>query len=265
MKLFTAFQRQSGIVKVLLSTLLIVIFILVYAVFYYGRINSAADPRVREANELLLQYEKGIESDQYGMALSILKAMDLIYRNTEGYEHSFERGVVLNNKASVHLVKLETDLLNEVKVNRITMLETLDIAETYTRQAIGLYEQWLSDMGKLTRDEVEQRVRPTFTLGDPALEDVNVENVIQKRVDDIMLAQLETKRRLSVTYTNLGVIERYKGNLEISKKCYEKAIELWDRNYTAKDNLNVLLNQPVNKRSMIDRMFPPERAAELNQ
>ena len=265
MKILTAFHRQPGIVKVLLGTLLAVVLICIYATFHYGRINSADDPRVVEARELLLMYEKGIASDQYGTALSILKAMDLIYRNTEGYEQSFERGVILNNKASVHLVKLETELLEDVDIDRNTMLETLGIAEGYTRQAIGLYEQWLSDMGKLTRDEIEQRVRPTFAPGDPALKDSNVEDVIQKRVDDIMLAQLETKRRLSVTYTNLGVIERYKGNLETAKKCYETAIELWDRNYTAKDNLNVLLNQPVNKRSMIDRMFPPERAAELKQ
>ena len=251
--------------KVLLSTLLVVLFICVYAVFHYGRINSAEDPRVREARELLLQYEKGLESDQYGTALSILKAMDRIYRNTEGYEQSFERGVVINNMASVHLVKLETDLLTEVEIDRDSMLETLSTAEIYTRQAIALYDQWLADMGTLTRDTVEQRVRPTFDNGHPALKDTDVENVIQKRVDDIMLAQLETKRRLSVTYTNLGMIERYKGNLEISKECYEKAINLWDRNYTAKDNLDVLLNQPVNKRSMIDRMFPPERAAELKQ
>lgn len=265
MKIISAFQRQSGIVKVLLSTLLVVFFICIYAVFHYGRINSAEDPRVREARELLLKYEKGIASDQYGTALSILMATDLIYRNTDGYEQSFERGVILNNMASVHLVKLETSLLSDVEIDRDAMLESLDTAEKYTLQAIRLYEQWLADMGELTRDKVEQRVRPTFVLGDPALVDVDVENVIQKRVDDIMLAQLETTRRLSVTYTNLGVIERYKGNLERAKICYEKAIGLWDRNYTAKDNLNVLLNQPVNKRSIIDRLFPPERAAELKQ
>ena len=35
--------------------------------------------------------------------------------------------------------------------------------------------------------------------------------------------------------------------------------ELWDRNLTAKNNLNVLLGQPMEKRNVIQRMFPPDR------
>lgn len=262
---YTRFQQQSGLVKVLLGTLLVVALICLSAAFYYGRVNRAEDPRVLEARELLRLYEKGLESDQYGSALSILRAMERIYANTAGYERSFELGVILNNKASVYLVKLETELLGGGEVDRQEMLQTLETAEEYTREAIAIYEQWIAERGQLSRQEIEQQVVPTFAPNDPLLQDVNLERVIQKRVDDLVLAQVETPRRLSVSYANLGVIERYKGNPETAKICYERAIALWERNYTARDNLNVLMNRPMEKRSIIDRLFPPERAAELHQ
>ncbi len=52
------------------------------------------------------------------------------------------------------------------------------------------------------------------------------------------------------------------GSAEGARRLYEKAIELWDRNYTAQDNLAILHNQPVKKRSMLSRLFPPEKDAE---
>ena len=259
------FRKQTGTVKVLIGTLIVTLAILLAAIIYYGRINRSEDPRVLEARELLLQYEKLLESDDYGTALSILNGMDTIYAATPGYERSFERGVILNNRASVHLVKLETELLTNEEIDRDYMAEALELSEKNTRAAIQLYQDWLAAYGKLQSAQIEHLIRPTFPPDDPALKKVNLDNVIQKRVEDIILAQMETRRRLSVSYANLGVIERYKGNLEEAKRSYEKAIELWDRNYTAKNNLNVLMNQPVEKRSIIDRMFPPEKAAELNQ
>ncbi|PID72316.1 MAG: hypothetical protein CSB34_02895 [Desulfobulbus propionicus] len=228
-------------------------------------INSAEDPRVLEARALQREYEKGLESDQYGTALSLLRAMDGIYQNTAGYEHSFERGVVWNNMASVYLVQLETAILGEGDIDRTWMVATLDTAELYLRKAITVYNDWVATMGTLSKAELERIIRPTFDLDDPKLTGKNVETLIKKRVDDLLLAQIENKRRLSVTYANLGMVERYQGNLEEAKGSYEKAIALWDRNYTAKNNLNILLNRPVEKRSMVDRLFPPERAAELKK
>jgi len=263
MGLLTYFQKQSGLVKVLLGTLCIVVLIIVYATVYYGQINSAADPRVLEARELLRKYEKGLESDQYGLALSLLRAIDLIYASTPGYEYSYERGVIYNNMASVYLVQLETAILNKEDIDRTWMVENLDTAESYIRKAIAVYDNWLVTMGELSAEEIDSRIRPTFNQQDPLLNDKNIEMIIRKRVDDLLLAQTENKRRLSVTYANLGVVERYQGKLELAKRSYEKALALWDRNYTARNNLNVLMNQPVEKRSMIDRLFPPERSEEL--
>jgi hypothetical protein len=40
---------------------------------------------------------------------------------------------------------------------------------------------------------------------------------------------------------------------------YNNAIELWDRNLTAENNLNILLNRPQKKRNLIQTLFPPEK------
>ena len=255
-------KNQTGIVKVLFGTLAVVLIMLCYAVWHYSKINNSEDPRVTQARQLLRKYEKGLESDQYGEAMSILNAMETIYLKTPGYENSYEIGVILNNKASVHLVKLETRLLAGEKIDKNEIIETLSPALEYTKGAIQIYENWLSVMGTLSPEEIDEKIRPTFYSDDPALKEVNLNDVIEKRVNDLILAQVETKRRLSVTYANLGVINRYRGELQEAKKNYEKAIALWDRNHTAKNNLNVLMNKPVEKRSIVDRLFPPKRTKE---
>ncbi|WP_028584316.1 tetratricopeptide repeat protein [Desulfogranum mediterraneum] len=265
MNLVHKFRQQSGLVKVLFATLSVVVLILISAVIYYDRINSAEDPRVLEARTMLRQYEKGLESDDYGTAISLLRGMELIYAQIPGYADSFELGVIFNNMASVYLVKLETELLSGHEVERSQMLATLATAEGYSRQAIALYEGWLARMGSLSRPEVEALVRPDFPGDDPQLIEVDLERVIAKRVDDILMAQLETRRRLSVSYANLGVVLRYKGELEAAKKAYQTALQLWDRNYTAEDNLKILQGLPPGKRSMLSRLFPPERSEDQKQ
>ncbi len=114
-------------------------------------------------------------------------------------------------------------------------------------------------MGPLSKEQIKKRISPFFNPSDPSLAGMNRQKVLEKRVKSIQDAQIETSRRISVSLTNLGMINRYRGELEEARKNYEKAISLWERNYTAHDNLNILLNQPVKKRSMISKLFPPER------
>jgi len=251
---------QTGTKKVLSLVLTITATIFIGSYFYYGDINKSEDPRILPAKQLFQQYDKQLESDDYVQALSLLDQMLAIYRNTPGYENSYEIGVLLNDKATVYLVELETDLLTENnEVDKSAMNEMLSSAADYTNQAIIIYEKWLEDMGNLSKEQIEQRIRPFFKADDPALSHMNIEKVIKKRVNSLLDAQIETPRRISVSLTNLGMINRYRGDLEEAKANYEKAIALWDRNYTAQDNLAVLHNQPVPKRSMLTRLFPPER------
>lgn len=253
---------QSGTKKVLAITLTITATILVGSYLYYGAINKAEDPRILPAKELFQKYDKELESDEYVQALAILDQVLAIYRSTPGYEHSYEIGVLLNNIATVYLVELETKILkkeNGAAVDKASMEKSLVTAADYTKQAINVYEKWLAEMGSLSEKEIEDHLKPFFREDDPAFSKNDPDRFLKKRVSQIIDAQLETPRRISVSLTNLGMINRYLGNLEEARNNYETAIKLWDRNYTAQDNLAILLNQPVKKRSMISRLFPPEK------
>ncbi len=253
---------QSGTKKVLAVTLTITATIFIGSYLYYEEINSAEDPRIMPAKTLFLEYDKELESDEYIQALSMLDSILDIYRNTPGYESSYEIGVLLNNKATVYLVELETALLTEKDIDKAAMNKYLQSAADYTGQSIDIYEKWLTDMGNLSEEQIRRRISPFFSPDDPAFAGMNMHKVVKKRVNSILDAQVETPRRISVSLTNLGMINRYRGELEEARHNYEKAITLWDRNYTAQDNLNILLNQPVQKRSFLTRLFPPERVDE---
>ncbi|THB71852.1 MAG: hypothetical protein D6B25_17780 [Desulfobulbaceae bacterium] len=251
---------QPGTKKVLSIVIVITATIFIGSYFYYDSVNKAEDPRILPAKELFLTYDKELESDEYVKALTILDQVLAIYQKTPGYENSYEIGVLLNNKATVYLVELETEILTDQdNVDHESMRDSLLTAANYTTQAIGIYEAWLKEMGTLSEQQIRQKIAPHFKQDDPAFGTSNPKRFLEKRVEAIIDAQLETSRRISVSLTNLGMINRYLGNLDEAKLNYEKAIELWDRNYTAQDNLAVLLNQPVKKRSMISRLFPPER------
>ncbi len=255
-------SKTSGIVKVLIVCLCITIAIFIGSFFYYSNVNSAEDPRTLPAKTLLLQYEKQLNEDQIEEALEILNRILRMYKEVPGYGDSYEVGVIYNNIASVYLIQLETELLTKENLTKEDLVMNLDLATQYCNKSIENYQLWLKEMMELSESQIKEKIAPFFDPKDPAFKKVDFDAVFEKRVADIQLAQIETTRRLSVALTNLGVINRYKGNFEQAKANYEKAIELWDRNYTAQDNLNTLLNQPIKKRSMIDKLFPPEKDKE---
>lgn len=250
---------QSGTKKVLAIVLTITASIFIGSYFYYGSINKAEDPRILPAKELFQKYDKELESDDYVQSLAILDKVLAIYRSTPGYENSFETGVLLNDKASIYLVEVETRILTEEEIGKPVMQQSLAVAADYIEEAIVLYRSWMAEMGSLSEEQIREKISPYFSNDDPAFAEIEAERVREKRVDLILDAQIETPRRISVSLTNLGMINRYLGDLEEARKNYEEAIEIWDRNYTAQDNLAVLMNQPVQKRSIISRLFPPEK------
>ena len=70
---------------------------------------------------------------------------------------------------------------------------------------------------------------------------------------------METDRRVSVCYTNLGIILRSRDDNEGAAEMYIKALELWEMNLEAENNLNRLLGRPLKKRNIIQKLFPPEK------
>ncbi len=249
------FQITTG-TKKLLSAMLIVSSIgITIAYYYYDSINKAEDPRVTEARYLLKRFDKLMDENDYLAVFSLLDQIENIYKNAKGYENSYEMGVVYNNRTATYLI-LGLYESSDKKDKKKYLRLALDA----TRKSIDIYEKWLSAYGTLTEEELYNKIKPYFTPED--LKGCEVEKIIKKRVDDIKLAQIETKRRLSVSYTNLGIIQRHQYKQQDALKSYAEALKLWPDNHTAKNNLNVLLGKPIEKISVIDKIFTKDRRKE---
>jgi len=254
---FTITRGTQRLLTVMVS-ISIVVFMAMF--FYYRDINRSEDPRVIEAKTGFEKYNQLMQENQYGLALGILDNLEKIYNNVPGYKDSYEKGLVYNNRASVYLIKVETDHLTAGDNRDVKKIKRyLKLAREYTEKSIDIYQNWLKRMDNLGKEEIYARIYPYFDKEDPAFNGLNLEKIVNKRVEDIISAQVETKRRLSVSYTNLGVVDRYEGRPEDAKKSYEKAIALWKDNYIARDNLNVLLGKPIKKRRLVDKLFPKDR------
>ena len=153
---------QPGTKKVLSIVITITATIFIGSYFYYDSINKAEDPRILPAKKLFLTYDKELESDEYVQALSLLDQMLAIYRSTPGYENSYEIGVLLNNKATVYLVELETEILTTENFDKDALAKPLAVAADYTNQAIAIYENWMKEMGSLSEEQIRERISPLF-------------------------------------------------------------------------------------------------------
>lgn len=222
---------------------------------YYNNVNKSTDPRIVQARTLYEKYNLYAQKGAYESIFSLMDSIEKIYTNIDHYTNSYEIGVLYNNRAATFLTQaLHSDTL---ETNDLDSLITL--AENSARKSIGIYSQWLEVFEYKDLIEIEKSISEEFLTG---LENYNTEqknNYLKNRIKEIIDAQTETKRRLSVSYTNLGIIHRHKLQYEDAANCYKKAIDLWDRNLTAENNLNVLLGRPIKKRSFIQKMFPPER------
>jgi tetratricopeptide (TPR) repeat protein len=108
-------------------------------------------------------------------------------------------------------------------------------------------------------DAIIQEIESDFLDGLEQIPVKEQQSYLEKRVEEIIVAQHETKRRLSVSYTNLGIIHRHRGEFEEASEYYQKAFTLWEDNLTARNNLNILLGRPVEKRNFLEKLFPPDK------
>jgi hypothetical protein len=245
--------RQTRILLIFLVCVSVTGFIFAY--LYYNSKNKSEDPRVIEARMKLAGFDRLMNGHNYPGALSILDTVQDIYQNTPGYRGSFELGVIFNNRCSVYLTMALYDSL----VPDDEKETLLRLAEENVLKSIAIYQAWIDSAGNLTKDQIKQQITPWFSENDPGLKGRNIGQIIEKRVEDIVFAQTETPRRLSVSYTNLGIIQRHQYLQEDAAQSYIKAISLWKDNFTARNNFNVLMGKPPEDRSIIDKLFPPER------
>lgn len=221
---------------------------------YYGNINRAVDPRVRQAQVMYGRYNVYASENNAEMVLALLDSIEDIYLSVPHYKGSFEIGVVHNNRASVFL----TMALSDSVVEEIRQFY-FSLSEKHLNESLSFYTRWIDLFGDKSEEEITGFVHEEFSADGSLSKNKNLDAIIRRRVNEIITAQLEMPRRMSVSYTNLGIIRRHENKPEEALDYYIKALELWDQNHVAKNNINVLFGDPIEKQSFIRKLFPPER------
>lgn len=231
---------------------------------YYKNYNAQNDPRVVEARKLYENYNALAQSNNFTALFALLDTIEDIYAQYPHYENSYEVGVLYNNRAAAYLLMgLYKDSIGLFTID--SSLQTLpkdsllSLSEKAVNKSKSIYENWLQTYHSSDRKELKQLIKKDFKAGLEDYQKQELNKFMNRRVEEIESAQLENKRRLSVSYTNLGIIHRHRNEYKAAIACYKKAIDLWDRNLTAENNLNILLGRPTKKRNFIQKMFPPDK------
>ncbi len=248
--IFTITKGTKTVIMVM--TVLVLIGILI-ARFYYDGINKSEDPRVLNAKHLYKDYSKFVNENNYDSVFSVLDKIEQIYLAHKDYKKSYEVGVVYNNRAAVWLTLAISEKNDSLKKSY------LQKAKKVTDKAIRLFNGWLDMFGKESEDKIYKMVYGYYEQGNSIYKDLDINKIINKRAESMLLAQLETPRRLSVAYTNLGTIYRHSEDYKNAMLNNKKALELWPENLTAKNNINILLGRPLEERSTLDKLFPESK------
>jgi len=249
------FKIGRGTKTILLITLSVSLSALIFAFFYYRSINRSEDPRILKAREYLISYDKVSGNSDISETFPLLDSAYRIFKSLPDYGSSFEPGVIYNNKCSSLLLKSIYD--TTVKAAEKEML--LNLSLKYCDSSISVYNKWIDDWIKLTPEEIRERLKSLMNSDDPAFYGFDFEKIFERRLKNIIQAQTETPRRLSVSLTNKGTVYRHMMMPDSSLVLFKKALSLWEENRTAKSNLSVLYGGDPVKPSIIESLFPPDK------
>lgn len=221
---------------------------------YYRQQNAAEDPRVSKAREFLLQFDRLMREGKYTAGFPLLDSAESIYGAIPCYSESYEMGVIENNRASAWL-----GMALYTATDSVQKTEWLFQAGLSVRKAIHRYQQWYDRFNLRSKEEINKELSPCFTAREVTFTGLNHQKILSKRIEDIELAKVENPRRLSVAWSNLGIIQRHQLLQDSAIDSYMTALKLWKRNPVAKNNLNTLLGRPQEDESIINQLFPPDR------
>jgi tetratricopeptide (TPR) repeat protein len=235
------------------------------ASLYYGLENKKVDPRVVEARKIYDRFDQYASASDFEGVFAMLDSVEDIYRAIPHYRDSYELAVLDNNRGAAYLTMAIQDSIQSFSfdgVNVFSKDSLLQLSEVHLHKAINVYQNWLEIYKEKDLSAIEAKVKTDFFEGLHENDATKRNDYFQNRVEEIEMAQMENKRRLSVTLTNLGIVQRHKEQYKKAILLYEQALELWDQNLAAKNNLNILLGKPIEKRNFIQKMFPPEKDEE---
>jgi hypothetical protein len=258
-------SKQSRILILVMGILALTAFFILRS--YYSNLNKNIDPRIVEARTLYEKYNSYAQNNQLDSVLLLMDLIEDSYSQTEHYQNSYEIGVLYNNRAAAWLtLGFYSDLRDSTEKDSLVQLSKIAI-----EKSLDIYNNWEAKFKGLDESQIKTKIASSFLKnpqgGHPndsgnSLDSFSPEEqeaFLNNRVSEIINSQQEILRRQSVAYTNLGMTYRYHVHYDSAVYCYEKALELWERNLTAKNNMNVLLGRPMEKQNIIQKLFPPER------
>jgi len=250
-------QMKDSKTRVLIIVMTVLVFAgIVTAWIYYRGINRSVDPRIRGSRELYEKYNQFAQESRYDSVFWLMDTIEGVYSSFDHYRDGFEVAVLYNNRAAAYLsIFMQPE--NEILIGDTAVF--MSKAENAVRKSLRMYQEWLEAYGGLNEAEIRENIDAGFLAGLDRYSQDEQEQFLDKRVEEIIEAQTENRRRLSVSYTNLGIIKRHQQKYDSAAICYLKAIDLWERNLTAENNLNILLNRPLKKQGLIQKLFPPEK------
>lgn len=246
------FTKQTR--NLVLVMLILVVLGVIAAWVYYRYENAAVDPRIKDTRLMLKEYDELMQEGAFEKGMVLLDSIEAIYQHVPCYANSFEMGVIYNNRASAWL----TMALYKTS-DTIQKAEMLELAKREIIRSIHFYEKWLEKYEPYTDKQIQAEVIRCFPSSDPVFQGEDYLRILNQRIDDIQLAKIETPRRLSVSYSNLGIIQRHQYQQDSAIQSYITALKLWKRNPTAKNNLNTLMGREPEDESIIQQLFPPDR------
>ena len=232
---------------------------------YYGMENKKVDPRVIEARQIYDRFDMYASNSDYKGVFAMLDSVENIYKAIPHYQNSYELGVLENNRGAAYLTMAIQDSVQPFSFDGVNILSKdslLQLSELHLQKAIDIYENWNGIYTDKDKEAINSIVKQDFFNGLNEKDAEKRNDYFLNRVEEIEMAKLENKRRLSVALTNLGIVQRHKEDYKKAIDLYGKALELWSENLAAKNNLNILLGKPIEKRNFIQKMFPPEKDEE---
>lgn len=249
------FLKNKKTRALILTMCALVFSAIIVSYFYYKSKNESVDPRIVDARKLYEQYNALAQNNAFDSIFGLMDSIEWIYTKYDHYKNSYEVGVLYNNRAASFL----TQALFTSDMDTLVQISLIEKAKIASNESINIYQNWLKKYDNADKEEIKRIASQNFFIGLDIYDEDQKNKFMSNRVDEIHDAQSETKRRLSVAYTNLGIVFRYQLQYEEAAKYYKKAVDLWDRNLTAENNLNILLGRPIKKRSFIQRLFPPKK------
>lgn len=232
------------------------------AKLYYDYQDKGIDPRIIEARQLYAKYDIYAEQNNFNAGLLLLDSIEAAYKAIPHYSDSYEIGVLYNNKAAIYLTVALHYGDKGISLNGVNVLHKdslLNLGMEAVQKSIDIYTHWMGVFASMQEPEIIEYLQNNFLPDFDTYKTKQQQHFLRNRVKELLDAQFETPRRLSVAYTNLGIINRHNEDFESAVANYQKAVELWDKNLTAENNLNLLLGKPLKKQRLIDKIIPPDK------